>query len=30
MSRETAGIANGSARDDLTRIAGPGQDLAPV
>ena len=28
MSGETAGSANGSARDDLTRIAGLGQDIA--
>ena len=28
MSGETAGTANGSARDDLTRIAGLGQDIA--
>ena len=28
MSGETGGTANGSARDDLTRIAGLGQDIA--
>jgi Helix-hairpin-helix domain len=28
MSGETAGTANGSARDDLTRIAGLGDDIA--
>ncbi len=28
MSGETAGTANGTARDDLTRIAGLGQDIA--
>ena len=28
MSGETAGTANGSARDDLTRIAGRGEDIA--
>jgi hypothetical protein len=28
VSGETAGTANGSARDDLTRIAGLGQDIA--
>jgi hypothetical protein len=28
MSGETAGTANGSAHDDLTRIAGLGQDIA--
>jgi hypothetical protein len=28
VSRETAGTASGSARDDLTRIAGLGQDIA--
>jgi hypothetical protein len=28
VSGEMAGTANGSARDDLTRIAGLGQDIA--
>ena len=28
MSGETAGTANGSARDDLTPIAGLGEDIA--